>query len=444
MAFNKIHIIQQNLKATLAYVTNLDKTKDGTLVAGVNCSPFEPQHDMQNTKVRFGKTGGRQGYHLIQSFAHDEIAPEQAMEFGQAFVDRYLRDRYEAVIAVHADHQHIHCHIVWNAVSFTDGRKYHAPRGQYLDRVRDLSDELCRDRGLSVISRNDSEYDVEADSNTHKGQHYAAWNAEQNGRPTHRSLLTADIDQVLGDPRIITMRQFYVELEELGYELKFGKHLAVRQSGQDRFVRLKSLGADYTEEKIRQLLLDKGDGWAVRLPLKSVPIYKPSSAGKHHPPRGHQGFLALFWWHFFHINTFRKYPKSYKISPWMRAEVLKMDRRLAEYRLLLREKLDNLGELHAYRSKVLDRVDQLQQDKLSLKKTERTTSDGAAAHEISLRIITIDEQIREKRKELRMLASVELRSVEMAEQHRLIGQPQANQRKDAAAKHDRSISRERN
>lgn len=121
-----------------------------------------------------------------------------------------------------------------------------------------------------------------------------------------------------------------------------------------------------------------------------------------------------------------------------------MDRRLAEYRLLLREKLDNLGELYAYRSKVLARVDQLQQDKLSLKKTERTTSDGVAAHEISLRIITIDEQIREKRKELRMLASVELRNVEMAEQHRLVGQPQSNLRKDAAAKHDRSIGRERN
>ncbi len=121
-----------------------------------------------------------------------------------------------------------------------------------------------------------------------------------------------------------------------------------------------------------------------------------------------------------------------------------MDRRLAEYRLLLREKLDNLGELYAYRSKVLDRVDQLQQDKLSLKKTERTTSDGAAAYEISLRITTIDGQIREKRKELRLLASVELRSVEMAEQYRLTGQPQANQSKNAAAKHDRSISRERN
>jgi len=136
MAVNKIHIIRDNLQGSLTYIANPEKTEGGTLVAGMNCSPFSAYADMLETQQQFGKDRGRLAFHLVQSFAPGEVTAEQAMSIGQMFADRYLMNRYEALLAVHNDHDHLHCHLIWNAASYMDGKKYHAQRGQYLDGIR--------------------------------------------------------------------------------------------------------------------------------------------------------------------------------------------------------------------------------------------------------------------------------------------------------------------
>lgn len=142
---------------------------------------------MQATKQRFGKLGGVVGYHFIQSFAPGEVTPEQAHTIGVAFAQRLFGDRYEVVIGTHLNKAHLHNHVVVNSVSFVDGKKYHSSPGSYYFDVRGVSDALCRENDLSTIAPQG------------RGKHYAEWKAEQNGKPTIRSTIRADIDRIIGE-----------------------------------------------------------------------------------------------------------------------------------------------------------------------------------------------------------------------------------------------------
>ena len=187
MAFNGMKVIHSGLGDRLRYIMNPDKTEGGLLCAGINTIPDMAYQDMMDTKRRFGKLDKRQGYHIIQSFAPGEIEPDTALRFGMEFIEKYLGNRYEGVAAVHTDKAHIHVHMIFNSVSFIDGRKYHAARGEYLERIRELCDEQCREWGLSVIEGDFKKVKTTKDEARCKAQ----------GKPTCRDMIRADIDRVL-------------------------------------------------------------------------------------------------------------------------------------------------------------------------------------------------------------------------------------------------------
>ena len=132
MAFNSMKVIHGGLGDRLRYIMNPAKTENGLLCAGINTTPATAYDDMMDTKRRYGKIDKRQGYHIIQSFAPGEIEPDAALRFGMEFIGKYLENRYEGIAAVHTDKAHIHVHMIFNSVSFIDGKKYHAARGEYL------------------------------------------------------------------------------------------------------------------------------------------------------------------------------------------------------------------------------------------------------------------------------------------------------------------------
>ena len=103
---------------------NPEKTQGGRLVGAINCQADMAFEQMMDTKKQFGKTDKRQGYHIILSFKEDEVEPDRAFEITQKFVAEYLGDAYEAVFVVHDNTDHVHSHIVFNSVSFVDGKKY--------------------------------------------------------------------------------------------------------------------------------------------------------------------------------------------------------------------------------------------------------------------------------------------------------------------------------
>lgn len=168
------------LDTGITYAANPEKTEQLFFTSAINCESCETAFaEMQATKQRFGKLGGVEGYHFIQSFAPGEVTPEQAHRIGVEFAQRLFGERYEVVVGTHLDKVHLHNHVVVNSVSFVDGKKYHSSPGSYYFDVRGVSDALCRENDLSTIAPQG------------KGKHYAEWKAENTGKPTIRRRLTA-------------------------------------------------------------------------------------------------------------------------------------------------------------------------------------------------------------------------------------------------------------
>lgn len=171
-------------------------------MSGINCSPATARDEMLAVKKRFGKEDGTVAYHGYQSFAPGEATPELAHEIGVKLATRLWGDRYQVIVATHLDKEnHLHNHFVVNTVSFADGIKYHRTRKDYHE-MHTVSDELCREYGLSVIEH----------PQQGRGKQYGEWRAEQEQRPTWRGLIRADIDEAVR--QAMTERQFFDALRK--------------------------------------------------------------------------------------------------------------------------------------------------------------------------------------------------------------------------------------
>lgn len=132
------------MKTVLGYVSQEKKTmrEDRKYVTGINCNPQTAYEEMRLTKQLYGKTDGRQYYHLVQSFPKGyDITPEKAHQIAREFASKAF-GKYECVVATHIDREHIHSHIVFNSVSFVDGKKYHSNLDS-VKKLMNLSDEIC-------------------------------------------------------------------------------------------------------------------------------------------------------------------------------------------------------------------------------------------------------------------------------------------------------------
>ena len=158
----------RHLKRALDYVMNPEKTQGGRLVGAINCQTDMAFEQMMDTKKQFGKTDKRQGYHIILSFKEDEVEPDRAFEITQKFVAEYLGDAYEAVFVVHDNTDHVHSHIVFNSVSFVDGKKYRYEKGDWAKYIQPITNKLCQEYGLSII-------DVEDGSKEKQHENYKDW-----------------------------------------------------------------------------------------------------------------------------------------------------------------------------------------------------------------------------------------------------------------------------
>ena len=259
----------QSLADVIEYAVNSDKTekqpREDTevlqrFVSGVNCFPGTAREEMMAVKRRYGKENGTVAYHGYQSFAPGEATPEIAHEIGVKLAQRLWGDRYQVLVATHLDHKnHLHNHFVINTVSFVDGIKFHRTAEDYRA-MRETSDALCREYGLSVIEK----------PQRGKAQHYGEWRAEKEGRPTWKSAIKDDIDEAIRQS--MTERQFWAYLQSHRYQYKIGKDISVRPPGKERFVRLaRNLGEDYTLARIRERIIShsRGQSPAHRIPPRS-------------------------------------------------------------------------------------------------------------------------------------------------------------------------------
>ena len=203
---NKEKTTAVSLQDALDYAANRDKTEQSCFESSYACTLETAFADMRQTKERWHKLGGVQGYHLVQSFAAGEVTPELAHRIAKELADRVLGGRYEYVIGTHLNTGHIHSHIVWNSVSCVDGKKYRSNYKSYVTEIRAASDELCRKYKLSVIGTENS---------NHVAKPYAEWLAEKNGQPTWRTAIRQDVDEAI--QQSLTWRQFLTVLDRKNF-----------------------------------------------------------------------------------------------------------------------------------------------------------------------------------------------------------------------------------
>ena len=235
MAVTKTHPIKSTLKAAIDYICNPAKTDGSLLISSYGCSAETADIEFAWTRQHAIDKGENLGRHLIQAFAPGEVTPEEAHQIGLELAKEILGGKYEFILTTHIDRGHIHNHVIWNAVSFTDHKHYHSNKRSYYE-IRRASDWLCKEHGLSVIVPGQE-----------KGKSYVEHQAIRNGT-SYKAKLKAVIDRLL--PACADLEYLLCRLQEEGYEIRCGKYISCRASDQERFTRLKTLGVDYTEEAL--------------------------------------------------------------------------------------------------------------------------------------------------------------------------------------------------
>ena len=380
-----------SLEDAIGYAANRSKTEQSCYETAFACTLESAFADMRHTKERWHKTGGVQGYHLVQSFAADEVTPELAHRIAQELADRVLGGRYEYVIGTHLNTGHIHSHIVWNSVSRIDGKKYHSNGKSYVTQIRAVSDELCRKYKLSVI---------DTENSNHVAKPYAEWLAEKNNQPTWRTAIRQDVDDAIRQS--LTWRQFVAALQDKGYELQFNrKYPVLRPPGKERFVRFKTLGKRYTPEVIQnRLLYPQFD----RCFVENSPRIQYGRLHGDKPRRKLTGLRALYYRYLYELGALPRKPR--RSSYAVRQDAYKLDQRIQQMEFLSRNSIDTLTQLETYRQAKLGEIVQLTAERKSLYKANPDSS----------RIQQITAALKQLRQEERLCRKIAEHSIEV-QQH---------------------------
>lgn len=229
------------MSKAIAYILNPEKTDEKLLVSSYGCASETAAREFEWTRKIAEQKGMNPvriiARHVIQSFEIGEVTPELAHEIGKQFADEILGGKYEYVLTTHIDKDHVHNHLIFNAVDFVDYHAYKSYKRIYYD-MREVSDRLCKENGLSVIPPSQN-----------KGMGYKEYTEAKRGT-SWKQKLKQSIDRI-----VITAKDyddFLRLMQEAGYEIKTGKYISFRAKGQERFTRSKTIGENYTEERIKE------------------------------------------------------------------------------------------------------------------------------------------------------------------------------------------------
>ena len=331
MAVTKTHPIKSTLKAAIDYICNPEKTDGKLLVSSYGCTAETADIEFEWTRRHSIDKSTHLGRHLIQAFSPGEVTPEEAHEIGMQLAKEILGGKYEFVLTTHIDKDHVHNHLIFNAVSFTDHKHYHSNKRSY-HYIRRTSDRICKEHGLSVIIPGQD-----------KGKSYIEHQAAQAGT-SYKAKLKAAIDRLI--PASTDFEDLLLRLQREGYEIKRGKYVSCRASDQERFTRMKTLGADYTEEAI-----------AARIAGRSRPSRQPKQRDRK------IGLLI-------DIQNNIKAQQNAGFAHWAKLNNLKQAARTMNF--LTEHGIDSYGELESRLAALTERRDTAH---ASIKETERQVAD---------------------------------------------------------------------
>lgn len=388
-----LHVIGK----VMEYAANDIKTEKRMFVKGINCDAEIAAEQFMQTKRLFNKLGGRTAFHAYQSFAEGEVTAEQAHRIGIELAQKMWGDRFEVLVATHLNTNHYHNHFVINSVSFVDGLKFDNRKSDY-DTMKNLSDELCKQYGLSVVKGKG------------RGKHYTEWRAEQNGEPTLRSQIRSDIDKAIAASA--TEYQFLQTLKFMGYELKFTgssgaelKYPSLKPNGAKGFFRFHKLAAGYDYDSLLKRVYNNVKTECPFPAGKSKKAYHYKGTFK--PYKKQTGFKALYFYYCYKLQIIRKHPESQRrVHFYMREDITKLDKLNEETKFLARTGIDTLPQLNEYKASIERQIGSLTTERDYMRKQSRKGDESA--HK---RVLEISEELKKLRKELSLCQRIEERSL---------------------------------
>ena len=357
------HFHGKHLKRSLDYVMNPEKTQDGRLIGAINCQVDSAFEQMKATKRKFGKVDKRQGYHIILSFKEDEVNPDTAFEITRRFVEEYLGKSYEAVYVVHDNTAHVHSHIVFNSVSFVDGKKYRYEKGDWAKYIQPITNKLCQEYGLSIIDVDDGSKEKEHES-------YKDWSEYREGSFVWADMIKRDLDSCILQAG--NYEQFLELLSDKGYEVKQGKYLAVKPQGMTRFRRCKTLGDMYSDEVIRERI-EKEDISFYREQQKEVQPVLCKCKVRRYRRAKMSGLQKRYYAKLYRIGKLKKKPYS---QVWKyRDDIRKMHKLQEQYLFLVRHKIESAEELVSVLDNLTDKKKEASKEKSKTYKAKERFKD---------------------------------------------------------------------
>ena len=392
---------RQALADVIAYAADESKTEKQYFTTGINCDVENAREQFNITKQSFNKTGGIVCGHCMQSFEGYEVAPEEAHEIGVQLAKELWGDRFQIVVATHLNTNNVHNHIVFNSVSFVDGKRFHFCTEETM-RIRAASDRICRERNLSVIEHPEG-----------KRIPYSLYKMEKAGMPTRYNVARQALDEAVSVS--VNMEEFKSELKKRGYLYQFDprrKYWTVTPPGWTKAIRTDRLGEQYTREMIQQRVFSNEIG------VRRKRLQRESRSSNHYDLKrridkikGRSGLEKLYLRYCYELGYLPKYRQNpMRLHAVLKEELLKCDLYSEEAKLLARYSISTEEDLEK-RMKTLTKqysAVSTRRDELRQKLRRKMPEEEEAQCREQIRELTAE--LKEARKELKLCRDIRERS----------------------------------
>ena len=408
MATTKIWAVKERLRQLIEYVSDLDKTTENETsealknllwydadeskteqrlyVTGIRCTPDNALDVMNKNLSTFPTDSDRVAYHAYQSFAADEVDPQTAHAIGVAFATEMWGKNFPVLVTTHLNTRHVHNHYAICATGF-DGKRFHAD-GENYRRMREVSDRLCLEYGLSVIKN----------PQRGKTRHIGEIKAEQEGKLTKRDIIRRDMDIAI--KHSLRIQEFYNLFQSLGYTLEWrGQYLRIRPDNSTKFFRMDKLGEGYTYEDVQQRIKDN------MLNRRIIPYapYKPKEKPK--------GLVALYIHYCYLLGELPKQkPNNREAYAVIKEDVRRARMYNEEAKLLGKYNINTAEELSSFTEGLSNKFKELAYKRAKLRNKLRRMNDTETMQPIKDEISQLSLQMAELRKQMKLCEDIAARS----------------------------------
>lgn len=392
---------RQALADVIAYAADEKKTEKQYFTTGINCDVENAREQFNITKQSFNKTGGIVCGHCMQSFEGYEVAPEEAHEIGVQLARELWGDRFQIVVATHLNTNNVHNHIVFNSVSFVDGKRFHFCTEETM-RIRAASDRICRERNLSVIEHPEG-----------KRIPYSLYKMEKAGMPTRYNVARQALDEAISVS--VNMEEFKSELKKRGYLYQFNprrKYWTVTPPGWTKAIRTDRLGDTYTREMIQQRVFSND------ISVRMQRLQKESRSTNHYDLKrridkimGRSGLEKLYLRYCYELGYLPKYRQNpVRLHAVLKEELLKCDLYSEEAKLLARYNVSTEEDLEKRMKSLTKQYSDVsaRRDELRQKLRRKMPVEEEAQSRDQIRKLTAE--LKDTRKELKLCRDIRERS----------------------------------